>query len=230
MLIKRLLCSLLVLSFVGGWPVSTASAQWINGRWVYPFKYFATDTVARRPYSATDKGLALSDWRIHSLPINHKGMNITATLRPDGSSWAYRWIAIWHCEISDVWRTPGYHTDFIRICGGGNRQDVPTSVLIQDVDIHDGQGIPILIQDGQYDKITLRDVRVRNTTVGVQLCAINTGYIGYVVIDNCPNIGVAVMGRPGSIGTVYVKNSPGARVSDTMTKYGLSGAKIIRVN
>ena len=36
---------------------------------------------------------------------------------------------------------------------------------------------------------------------------------------------VAVMGKPGTIGQVYVRNSPGARVSDSLTALGTkSGA------
>jgi hypothetical protein len=207
-----------------------AGAQWVNGWYVYPYKNFTNSSVCRRPRSATDKGLALSDWRISKLPINNKGMNLTTTKNPDGSVWAYRWIAVWHCEISDVWRTPGYHTDFIRIAGSGNYQDVPTTVLIQDVYFHDGEGIPLLIQDGVFDKITLKDLRVKNTTVCLQICTINSGKVGVVEIDHCPNMSIAIMGRPGSIGTVYVKNSPGLKIADTETKNGFSGAKIIRLN
>ena len=213
-----------------GWAEVAQAQAWVNGWWTYPYRTVVNDTIARRPYSKTDKGLALSDIQIVAPPRNHKGFGIGASRFADGSSWAYRWIAIWHCEISQVWGDRGEHCDFLQICGGGDSQDVPTTVLLQDLDIHDGNAMPLLIQDGIFDKITLRDIRVRNVTVAVQIVAINSGRIGTIIIDRCPNISIGIMGRPGSIGTVYVKNSPGVRVGDTMTARGKSGAKIIYLN
>ena len=225
---KRLLCAaaaLMAMTFVSS---SARADGWVNGWWTYPYTYATNQTIHHRPWAADDKGLMICDTRIADTPIDNKGIAIGATRFPDGSSWGYRWIAIWHCEIANIWRSgPGIHQDFLQIAGGGDSQDVPTTVLLQDLDIHDGDGMPVILQDGIFDKITLRDVRVRNTTVSIQLVAINSGHIGTIVIDHCPNISIGIMGRPGSIGTVYVKNSPGLRVGDCMTSKGKSGANIV---
>ena len=46
-----------------------------------------------------------------------------------------------------------------------------------------------------------------------------------IIVENCPGLSVAVMGKPGTIGQVYVRNSPGAKVSDSLTALGTkSGA------
>ena len=223
---------MLVAAVVVGGFSGTADAAWVNGRWVYPFKYFTNKQVSRRPVSSTDKGLSLAHWRIDRVPTDAKGLQVYSTRYSSSKpAWAYRWIAIWHCEISNVWRSgPGIHNDFIHIVGGGGLgQDVPTTVLLQDIAIHDGNGIPIMIQDGWFDKITLRDIRVWNTTTNVQIATINSGSVGEIYIENSPNIRVAIMGRPGTVKRVYIKNCPGASISDVACKYGKTGAQIIHV-
>lgn len=205
---------------------SRAQGAWVNGWWVYPYKYFSNKTVGRRPMADSETGLSLSDWRISRLPLMEKGMNITGTKLADGSFRCYRWIAVWHTEVSDVWRTPGGHVDFIRICGGGKSQRIPTTVLLQDIQLHDGDGLPLLIQDGWYDKITLKGVRIWNTNIGAQVAMYN-GFTDSIVIEDCPGLQFLLLGPPGSIRTVYVKNSPGIRIQDNPGKTVKTGAKII---
>jgi hypothetical protein len=41
-----------------------------------------------------------------------------------------------------------------------------------------------------------------------------------VIVENCPGLGVALVGRVGTIGECIVRNSPGARVSDSLNQQG----------
>ncbi len=210
---------------------STARADgWENGFWMYPYQTYLHDTIGGRPMNGGFKTLSIHDTSITNTPINHKGIGIGATRLPNGQYWAWNWVAIWHCEISGIWRTPGWHTDFIQIVGGGNWQDQPTDVILQDIDLHDGVGIPVMIEDGNFNNILMKDLRVRNTGVSLQVTAIHTGHINTITVDHCPNMSIAIMGRPGAIGQVFVKNSPGLRISDTPNVAGRSGARVIFLN
>lgn len=230
MTLKRVM-SLCAVMWVGAMVAGAAKADgWVNGFWEYPYTYYTNNTVFDRPGSAQDgrNGVAVYDYRISNLPINEKGINITGTQdRNSGVYWAYRWIAIWHCEISDCWATPGIHQDFIRLAGVGWNQNIWTSILIQDIKIHDGVGIPVFIQDVLCDCLVLKDIRIYNTTLGITIGEADNTYCKQVWIDHCPNISVALIGVPGSIGTVYVKNSPGIRVGNTKSRFGLGDAKIV---
>ncbi len=203
---------------------------WVNGFWIYPYKTFVHDSVGGRPWIQPQKVLNIQDYSITNPPINHKGMGIGSSKQPNGSYWSWKSITVSHCEISGIWRTPGWHTDFIQVCGGGNWQDNPTDLVIQDIDMHDGVGIPVMIEDGNFNSILLKDLRVRNTVVCLQVTAIHTGHINTITVDHCPNMSIAIMGRPGAIGIVYVKNSPGIRIGDTPNVAGKSGARVIFLN
>ncbi len=211
---------------------SAKADGWVNGFWVYPYQTYIHNTVGGRPFSVPQAqgGLAMHDLSITNTPVNNKGIGIGATQIGGGNYLAWKWVAIWHCEISGIWRTPGWHTDFIQIVGGGNTQGYPTDVIVQDIDMHDGEGIPLMMEDGYFGNILLKDLRVRNTTVSLQVTAIHTGHINSIVVDHCPNMSIAIMGRPGSIGNVYVKNSPGIRIGDTPNVAGRSGAHVIFLN
>ncbi len=193
---KRILC-LIAVAFVAGTMSSSAKANgWVNGFWVYPYKTFLHDSTGGRPWAANQKVLTIQDTSITNTPINHKGIGIGATRLPNGQYWAWKNVNILHCEIAGIWRTPGWHTDFIQICGGGNWQDNPTDIVLQDIDLHDGVGIPVMIQDGNFNNILMKDLRVRNTGVSLQVTAIHTGHINSITVDHCPNMSIAVMGRP----------------------------------
>src|SRR5438046_3181250 len=132
-----------------------AQAVWVNGKWVNQNPNFMTmlnDTVYRKPASAGDQTLVLSDLRIGKLALNEKGIEVGVNRFATGKCWAYNNITIRHCEISDAYREVGIHADFIRIFGGGSdKQNVPTNVTVDDCYCHDGNSLPLIIQDGQFN-------------------------------------------------------------------------------
>jgi hypothetical protein len=225
---KVVVCGLLLVGLLLS---NQALAEWRNGNWVNPRPYrkFLSDSTYGRPTSPkTSKIKQFYDTKISKLPRNAKGIEFGATQKGDGSWICYRQINIWHCEISDAWRDGGIHSDFIRIFGGGDQgQDVPISVTLEDIYIHDGNALPIVIQDGIFDHITFKDLRVENVFNSPQLATINSGRIDRIDIENCPGLRVTVMGKPGTIKVAYVKNSPGAEVFDATNINGVSGCKII---
>ena len=191
----------------------------------------AADSI--RPHSATEKTLVIDNYWIHDL-INQKGLEIKATRfdSNDIPAWAYSSITIENSLFTNIQRREdlpggnGLHIDHIRI-GGGVKQDVKTNILIQNVVIDGGDALPILITDGVYGTVTLRNVTIRNTTLNnVQLKTDTVGSIDKIIVDDCPGLGVALIGRPGSIGEVLVRNSPGIRLGDTLNATGRSGASI----
>jgi hypothetical protein len=101
-------------------------------------------------------------------------------------------------------------------------------VLLEDVYIHGGDAMPLLIQEGKFSRITLRRVKIENThDSGAQITAITAGSVGDVVIDDCPGLKLTLIGRNGTIKRCIVKNSPGAVVNDAATAIGKSGATIV---
>ena len=189
--------------------------------------------LSTRPQSATQKSLLIDNYWIHDL-TNQKGLEVKATRfdSDDIPAWAYSSITIQNSKFTNIQRREdlpggnGLHIDFIRI-GGGAKQDVKTNILIQNVVIDGGDALPILITDGVYGTITLRNVTIRNTTLNnVQLKTDNIGSIDKIIIDDCPGLGVALIGRPGSVGEVLVRNSPGIRLGDTLNAKGRTGASI----
>ena len=192
------------------------------------YKTFTSSQVNFRPGNAADKSLLVDGYRISKIPIDTKGMNIAVTdLVPGQKAFAYRNITIRNTEISDIYRTPGFHNDFIRIAGAAGRQDVPMSITLENIKIHDGQAIPILITDGDYDTIIIRNVQITNCTVNqLQINTQNVGSVKHVIVENCPGLSVALVGRIGTIGDCIVRNSPGAGVSDSLNQQGTkSGVK-----
>jgi hypothetical protein len=187
----------------------------------------------RRPWSATEKNLLVENLRIHDV-WNQKGIDIGMTRNADGTIWGYENITIRHYEGArinrDESRFPGLHIDFLRI-DGGNPQGPGTNVLLEDIWLHDGDALPIIIQDGHFGTVTLRDVLIERTSLNnVQICTINSGSFDRIVIENSPGLRVALMGRPGTIDEVIIRNSPGAVVSDLLVNGGRTGASIIYDN
>jgi len=189
--------------------------------------------VSIRPHSAIEKTLDIENYWIHDL-INQKGLEIKATrlATDDIPAWAYSSITIRNSKFTNIERREdlpggnGLHIDHIRI-GGGVKQDVKTNILIENVVIDGGDALPILITDGVYGTITLRNVVIKNTTLNnVQLKTDKVGSIDRIIVDDCPGLGVALIGRPGSIGEVLVRNSPGIRLGDSLNATGRSGATI----
>jgi hypothetical protein len=181
--------------------------------------------------------LVVENLKIHGI-VNQKAIDIGLTSfdRPTPvkeEPTTYSKVIVRNCDIYDVVRDTtgdklGLHIDFLRICGGGDQQPIETEILVEDVIAHDGSALPFIIQDGKFSRITLRRIKMEKTVHGsVQIGVINSGSIKEVIIDDCPGLRVALMGKPGSIGKCIVKNSPGAFVRDTDTHAGLAGTKII---
>ena len=189
--------------------------------------------LAVRPQSASQKSLTIENLFIHDL-TNQKGLDVRATRLDNGApAWAYQTITIKNSRFTDIERREdlpggnGLHIDHIRISGGGNAQDVKTNILIENVTIDGGDALPILITDGIYGTVTLRNVRIVNTTLNnVQFKTDNVGSVDKIVVENSPGIGVALIGRPGSIGEVLVRDSAGIRIGDSLNATGRTGAAI----
>jgi hypothetical protein len=192
------------------------------------YKTYSNTQVNFRPGDAGDKSLLLDGYRISNVPIDTKGMNIAVTdLVPGQKAFAYKNITIRNTEISGIYRTSGFHNDFIRIAGAAGRQDVPMNITLENIKIHDGQAIPILITDGDYDTIVIRNVSITNCTVNqLQINTQNVGTVKHIIVENCPGLSVAIIGKAGTVGDCIVRNSPDAGVSDSLNQQGVkSGVK-----
>jgi len=188
--------------------------------------------LAIRPQSPTEKSLLVQNLYIHDL-INQKGLDIRASIQANSPAWSYQNITIQNSKFTNIERREdlpggdGLHIDHIRIAGGGNSQDTKINILIQNVVIDGGDALPILITDGTYGTVTLRNVTIKNTTLNnVQFKTDNVGSVDKIVIDDCPGLGVALIGRPGSIGEVLVRNSPDLRLGDSLNATGRTGAVV----
>ena len=198
----------------------------------------AMDVVQRfRPWvPEDDKGeLIVENLNIHDV-TNQKAIDIGLISRDrvPGKVLCYSKVIVRNCDLERINRDAegqkaGLHIDFLRISGEGDDQPHETDVLIEDVKIHDGSALPLIIQDGLYGTITLRRVSLANTTVGnVQIATINSGSVKQIIVEDSPGLRVAIMGRPGTIKKAIVRNSPGASVEDVMNKNGRTGVEIVR--
>jgi hypothetical protein len=193
---------------------------------------YSEAAVAIRPHSPSEKSLVVQDYFIHDL-VNQKGLDIRASTQGGAPAWAYNSITIENSTFKNIERREdlpggnGLHIDHIRIAGGGNNQDTKINILIENVTIDGGDALPILITDGIYGTVTLRNVTITNTTLNnVQFKTDKVGSIDKIIIDNSPGLGVALIGRPGSVGEVLVRNSPDVRLGDSLNATGRTGAVI----
>jgi hypothetical protein len=70
-------------------------------------------------------------------------------------------------------------------------------------------------------------VKIVNTTLNnVQFKTDNVGSVDKIIVENSPGIGIALIGRPGSIGEVLVRDSAGIRIGDSLNATGRTGAAI----
>ena len=188
---------------------------------------YSEAAAAFRPRDISQKSLTIDNYYIHDL-VNQKGLDIRASTQPNGApAWAYDTITVKNSTFRNIERDEGQpggaglHIDFIRVAGGGNNQTAKMNVLIENVVIDGGDALPILFTDGTYGTVTLRNVVIRNTTLGgVQFKTDKVGSVDKIVIDNSPGLGVALIGRPGSIGEVLVRNSPDIRLGDGLNNVG----------
>jgi len=190
-------------------------------------------TIRRRPWSAAEDGgtLEVANFRIHDI-IDGKGFHISLSSpdrTPAGQKpYTYSKIYVHNVEVFNITRNPGVHNDFLKIDGLGLESPRETSIVVEDAYFHDGTALTTLIHKGRYTSITLRRIRVDNTTTPIQLGFAGDGYVKKIYIEDSPGIRVALMGIPGAIGETIVSNSPGASVTDARTFLGTtSGAKII---
>jgi hypothetical protein len=190
--------------------------------------------IAFRPRSPSENSLTIDNYYIHDL-VNQKGLDIRASLQPnDMPAWAYQTITIENSTFKNIQRNVnlpggnGLHIDHIRIAGGaGDSQTNKINVLIQNVTIDGGDALPILITDGTYGTITLRNVTIKNTTLNdVQIKTDNVGSVDKIIIDDSPGLGLALIGRPGSVGEVLVRDSPNVRLGDSLNAKGRTGATV----
>jgi hypothetical protein len=189
--------------------------------------------AAFRPQTASQKTLDIQNYFIHDL-TNQKGLDIRASTQASGApAWAYNSITVKNSTFQNIQRREdlpggdGLHIDFIRVAGGGNNQDTKMNVLIENVVIDSGDAVPILFTDGLYGTVTLRNVVIRNTAIGaVTFKTDKVGSVDKIVIDNSPGLGVALVGRPGSVGEVLVRNSPDIRLGDSLNAAGRTGAAV----
>jgi len=203
-------------------------------------RYPQQDFVRRwRPWDLKDhKGtLLIQNLKIANV-TNQRAMDIAITSmdRPTpapGEPLTFAKVIIRNCETASVGRDEtgrlqALHLDHIRIIGGGNDQPFATEVLLEDVSIHGGDALPLLIGEGKFSRITLRRVKIEDSSGGgAQIASVVGGAVGDVVIEDSPGLKVALIGRNGSIKRCIVKNSPGAVVNDAATAIGKSGAIIV---
>lgn len=208
-------------------------AQEVDGRHLPDNK----QTQFFRPSKANDQqGLLLvENLRVHDL-TNRRAIDIEVAARGDGATQeriGYGKVIVRNCEIGQVRRDEtgqrvGLRVEAMRISGGGEAQPAACDLLIEDVTIRDGNVAPLLIEDGKFNTITLRRVRVANmATEQVQIALLNGGYANQVLIEDCPNLKVQLLGKAGSVDQCVVRQSPGAEVVDVQTAEGRSGAKIV---
>ncbi len=229
---KWFMFTLAAITFSGLFASPAKADGWVNGFWVYPYKYVFHDQIGGRPFSPQQAaaGLQVHDAQVNNIPFMHKGIAVGPTAVAPYVWWTWRYVAIWHCEVSGVRRTPGGHVDFCRIVGAGDQQSGPTTVICSDLVLHDGDGLPLIVQDGKYDSILFKDIRIFNTNIGAQVVN-NSGHVNTVTVDHCPGMQLLLLGKPGGIDTVYVKNSPYIRIWDNpATPWRKTGAKIIYLN
>lgn len=198
------------------------------------------NALRRRPWVLPDDHggtLVIENLKIHHV-TNQKGIFVSFS-SPDkksgkeGEISTFGKLIIRNVEISDVWRdeagqAKGLHMDFILI---NDAKEVPfkPEIVLEDVYLHDGDALPLLIKDGIWSRVTLRRVKVENVTTSVRINAWGEqSSIDEIVIEDCPDINVSLSGDPGRIKKAIVRNSPGAKVEDVRDKDGNTpGTKIV---
>jgi hypothetical protein len=123
-----------------------------------------------------------------------------------------------YTERSPAGKARALHVDHIQITLGQEHQEITTDVTIEDGYIHSGNADTLLIQDGKYGTIHIRNLKVGPGLAQVKLTIEKGGSIERIIIEDSPGLRVAVTGvkgketQGGNIGYVEVINSPGAQV------------------
>ena len=168
-------------------------------------RYPQQDFVRRwRPWDLKDhKGtLLIQNLKIANV-TNQRAMEIALTSmdRPTpapGEPLMFAKVIIRNCETASVGRdetgrSAVLHLDHIRITGGGNEQPFATEVLLEDVHIHGGDVLPLLIGEGKFSRITLRRVRSGFDGGRGQIASVVGGAVGDVVIEDSPGLKVCLL-------------------------------------
>jgi hypothetical protein len=239
-MLRQLLLLLFIGCAIAAAPATRPGMESVNGLALPAEEKFPRQDFVRRwrPLETKDhKGtLIVENLRIQNA-LNQRAMDIqlTSADRPTpspGEPLTFGSVIIRNCETADVGRDEtgrqqSLHVNHIRITGGGERQPFASDVLIEDVYIHGGDAMPLLIQEGKFGRITLRRVKIENKEESAaQITAITSGSVGDIVIEDCPGLKLMLIGRNGSIKRCIVRNSPGAVVNDAGTAIGKSGVTI----
>ncbi len=180
------------------------------------------EVVRVRPFGdyARQHNTAVSagNFHLHDL-VDLKGFHFTATASEEaarqrgGALATFRSITLENFEIDHLSQaTPGLHLDAAKLDASAE-PSIKTDVTIRNGSIHHcGAGVmPLHIKDGRrFGTITLQNLSVSDCVHPIMIGGAAT--IDGVVIDSCPGIRVALQGKPGSIGSVIVRNSPAAAV------------------
>ncbi len=179
-------------------------------------------TMRFRPYSAPDHlaNLSLSNYAVHG-QRDIKAVHITASdtghTDAQGRYWTYNSITLKNFDVYDVYRTAagaaqGLHMDAFKI-EGSQTAAIKTTLLMQDIWVHSTNAESILIKDGYFGSVTLRNINLGPDNLqDLKIYGTNQFPIGNVLIENSPGLRVMIQGQAGTVGKVTVRNSPGAYV------------------
>jgi len=135
-------------------------------------------------------------------------------------------VTVRNCEVANLRRDRNPNALLLHVKGGSSRQPLDAELLIEDVYLHDGDVMPLVIEAGKYDTITLRRLRIERTGGNVRIQCGSQDYVKKIAIEECPGLKIEVKGPPGSIGQCIIKDSPGCTVNDMPREGGRSGVKI----
>jgi hypothetical protein len=187
--------------------------------------------ISVRPQAATQTDIKFENYYIHDL-TNQKGLEVKVSDFGNGTpAWAYDTITLRNIKVHDISRdesvagAKGLHIDHIRISGAA-KQNHSMTLLLENIEIDGGNALPILIADGVFDTITFRNVSIKNTVNNVQIKTLTVGSVNKIIVENSPGLGIALIGRPGSVGDILVRDSAGARIGDTVVNGARTGATI----
>ncbi len=136
-------------------------------------------TARFRPWTKADDGgtLVVQNLRISDI-IDGKGIDISLSSpdrTPAGQNiWTYSKVVVRNVEVMKINRSGGgIHNDFLMVDGLGLKSPRWTDLVIEDAYFHDGNALSTLIHAGKFNSITLRRVRVDNTTTAVQIASVD---------------------------------------------------------
>lgn len=192
-------------------------------------------------HSAAEHGVAkvYENLRIRP-PVNTKGLRVGCV---QDWGWVPRSVLIRNVDVGEVYRNSagdrdGLHLDCIQVQLAGDAPTIKTDVTVENVYIHDSNVESLLIQDGSYGTVKIKNVRFKNCK-SPKLVVQNSGSFDRIIIENCPNVKFSILGRMveeigpdgqvvlgadgkpkkvplpgGNIGPITVINSPGCFPKD----------------